>query len=180
MPVNSHQSSLLVGLSMGTTKTTMIVAERDRDYPDSVHVIGFGNAPSRGISKGIIVNLQEAQQSVIEALKEAQGMTGINPKKLSNVMVAFNAMDVRSESTHGMITLGGKESKAVEREDLDRVIERAQDELELRVNMYPLHLIPTRLYLDMHRRRYYRHSFIQGRTGFQGHKHSNRRRSHKE
>ena len=146
MPVKSD--SLLVGLSMGTTKTTMIVAERDRDYPDSVHVIGFGNAPSRGISKGIIVNLQEAQQSVMEALKEAQGMTGINPKKLNNVIVAFNAQDVRSDSTHGMITLGGKESKAVEREDLDRVIERAQDELELRINMYPLHLIPTSYELD--------------------------------
>ena len=105
MPVESD--SLLVGLSMGTTKTSMIVAKRDRAYPDSIHVIGFGNAPSRGISKGIIVSIPEAQQSVMEALKEAQGMTGIPSKKLSNVIVAFNAMDVRSESTHGMITIGG-------------------------------------------------------------------------
>ena len=140
--------SLLVGLSMGTTKTTMIVAERNPRYPDSVHVIGFGNAPSRGISKGIIVSLQDARQSVTKAFQEAQSITGISPKRLSSVVVAFNAMDVQSESTHGMVTLGGRDSKAVEKGDLNRVIDRARDNLALRSNMYSLHIIPTSYELD--------------------------------
>lgn len=140
--------SLLVGLSMGTTKTTMIVAERNPRYPDGVHVIGFGNAVSRGISKGIIVSLQDARQSVIKAFQEAQSITGIPAQRLSNVVVAFNAMDVQSESTHGMVTLGGRDSKAVETGDLDRVIERARDNLALRNNMYSLHMIPTNYELD--------------------------------
>jgi len=140
--------SLLVGLSMGTTKTTMIVAERNPRYPDSVHVIGFGKAPSRGISKGIIVSLQDARQSVTKAFQEAQSITGISAKRLSNVVVAFNAMDVQSETTHGMVTLGGRESKAVETGDLNRVIERAKDNLALRSNMYSLHMIPTSYELD--------------------------------
>ena len=146
MPVKSD--SLLVGLSMGTTKTTMIVAERNNRYPDSVHVIGFGNAPSRGISKGIIVSLQDARQSVLKAYQEAQSITGISAKRLSSVIVAFNAMDVQSESTHGMVTLGGRESKAVETGDLNRVIDRAVDNLALRSNMYSLHRIPTSYELD--------------------------------
>ncbi|MBQ7561120.1 MAG: cell division protein FtsA [Synergistaceae bacterium] len=152
MPVKSD--SLLVGLSMGTTKTTMIVAERDRDYPDSVHVIGFGDAPSRGISRGVIVNIQEAQQSVTKALQDAQGMTGISSRKLSNVVVAFNAMDIKSESSHGFITLPGmssaRESKSVERKDLDRLIGRAREDLNvnLRNNLYSLHMIPTSYELD--------------------------------
>ena len=133
---------------MGTTKTTMIVAERNPRYPDSVHVIGFGNAPSRGISKGIIVSLQDARQSVMKAFQEAQSITGISPKRLSNVIVAFNAMDVQSESTHGMVTLGGRDSKAVEKSDLNRVIDRARDNLALRSNMYSLHMIPTSYELD--------------------------------
>ncbi len=140
--------NFLVGLSMGTTKTTMIVAERNPRYPDSVHVIGFGNAPSRGISKGIIVSLQDARQSVMKAFQEAQSITGISAKRLSNVIVAFNAMDVQSESTHGMVTLGGRESKAVEAGDLNRVIDRAKDNLALRSNMYSLHMIPTSYELD--------------------------------
>ena len=144
--------NLLVGLSMGTTKITMIVAERDRRYPDSVHVVGFGNAPSRGISKGIIVSLQDARQSVEKAFKDAQSITGISAKRLSNVVVAFNAMDVQSESTHGMVTLGGRESKSVEESDLNRVIDRARANSVLatssRSNMYSLHMIPTSYELD--------------------------------
>ena len=140
--------SLLVGLSMGTTKTTMIVAERDPRYPDSVRVIGFGNAPSRGISKGIIVSLQDARQSVTKAFQEAQSITGISQKRLSSVVVAFNAMDVQSETTHGMVTLGDRDSKAVEQSDLNRVIDRARDKLALRSNMYSLHMIPTSYELD--------------------------------
>lgn len=140
--------NLIVGLSMGTTKTMMIVAERNPRYPDSVHVIGFGPAPSRGISKGIIVSLQDARQSVMKAFQEAQSITGISAKRLSNVIVAFNAMDVQSESTHGMVTLGGRASKSVETGDLNRVIERAKDNLALRSNMYSLHMIPTSYELD--------------------------------
>ncbi|MBQ6972648.1 MAG: cell division protein FtsA [Synergistaceae bacterium] len=144
--------NLLVGLSMGTTKIAMIVAERDRRYPDSVHVVGFGIAPSRGISKGIIVSLQDARQSVEKAFKDAQSITGISAKRLSNVVVAFNAMDVESESTHGMVTLGGRESKSVEEGDLNRVIDRARANSVLasatRNNMYSLHMIPTSYELD--------------------------------
>ncbi|MBR6901985.1 MAG: rod shape-determining protein, partial [Synergistaceae bacterium] len=73
---------------------------------------------------------------------------GISAKRLSNVIVAFNAMDVQSESTHGMVTLGGRASKSVETGDLNRVIERAKDNLALRSNMYSLHMIPTSYELD--------------------------------
>ena len=146
MPGKSE--SFLVGLSMGTTKTTMIVAEKNPRYPDSVHVIGFGHAPSRGISKGIIVSIQDALQSVMKAFQEAQSITGISAKRLSNVIVAFNAMDVQSESTHGMVTLGGRDSKSVETGDLNRVIDRARDKLALRSSMYRLHMIPTNYEID--------------------------------
>ena len=144
--------NLIVGLSMGTTKIAMIVAERDRRFPDSIHVIGFGTAQSRGISKGIIVSLQDARQSVEKAFADAQSITGISPKRLSSVIVAFDAMDVQSESTHGMVTLGGRESKSVEEADLNRVIDRAVANSVLatasRNNMYSLHMIPTSYELD--------------------------------
>lgn len=140
--------NLIVGLSLGTTKTTMIVAEKNPNYPDSVHVIGFGYAPSKGIAKGIIVNLPDARQSVMRAFQEAQSITGIPAKRLNNVIVTFNALDVQSESTHGMITLGGRDSKTVGEEALQNVIDRARDYVPMRSNMYSLHMIPTRYELD--------------------------------
>lgn len=148
MPGDKRSDNLIVGLSLGTTKTTMIVAERNPDYPDSVHVIGFGPAPSKGIAKGIIVSLPDARQSVMRAYQEAQSITGISAKRLKNVIVAFNALEVQSESTHGMITLGGRESKAVEEDALRNVIDRARDYVPMRSNMYSLHMIPTRYELD--------------------------------
>ena len=103
MPERSD--GLIVGLSMGTTKTTMIVAKKDRRYPDSVQVIGFGNAPSSGISKGVITSVPNACSSVRRAFEEAQSITGISADRLRSVTVAFNAQEVKSESSHGMITL---------------------------------------------------------------------------
>ena len=148
MPGDKKSDNLIVGLSMGTTKTTMIVAEKNPNYPDSVHVIGFGPAPSKGIAKGIIVSLPDARQSVMRAFQEAQSITGISAKRLKNVIVAFNALDVQSESTHGMITLGGRDSRAVDEEALRNVITRARDFVPMRSNMYSLHMIPTRYQLD--------------------------------
>ena len=122
MPERSE--GLIVGLSMGTTKTTMIVAKKDRHYPDSVQVIGFGYAPSSGISKGVITSVPDACNSVRKAFEDAQSITGISSERLKSVIVAFNAQEVQSESSHGMITLGDRESR-VEEKDLQRVIKRA-------------------------------------------------------
>ena len=145
MPERSE--GLVVGLSMGTTKTTMIVAKKDRRYPDSVQVIGFGNAPSSGISKGVITSVPNACESVRRAFEEAQSITGISADRLRSVTVAFNAQEVQSESSHGMITLGDRESR-VEEKDLERVIKRAVYDLPRRGNMSPIHRIPTSYELD--------------------------------
>lgn len=145
MPEKSD--GLIVGLSMGTTKTTMIVAKKDRRYPDSVQVIGFGDAPSSGISKGVITSVPNACNSVRKAFEDAQSITGISAERLRNVTVAFNAQEVQSESSHGMITLGDRESR-VEEKDLERVIKRAVYDLPRRGNMSPIHRIPTSYELD--------------------------------
>ena len=136
--------NLLVGLSIGTSKTTMIVAERDSRYLDGVHVIGFGYSPSRGINKGVISNHIAARQSVEKAYQDARSITGISPRRLKDVVVAFNAMDVQTSLTNGLITLGGIDSKPVEASELERVIEIARSHVALPNNMYPLHMIPVR------------------------------------
>ncbi|MCR5346913.1 MAG: cell division protein FtsA [Fretibacterium sp.] len=130
---------------MGTTKITVIVAERDPRYLDAVHVIGMGCSPSHGLSKGVIVNLGEATQSVLKAFQEAENITD---RKIDSAIVAFNALDVKCAMTDGMVALGGRDPKRVEIADLDRVIEAAQSRLELSTNMLPIHTIPVRYTLD--------------------------------
>lgn len=150
MPGASKSDDLLIGLSMGTTKTNIIVAKYDSRYPESINVIGLGDAPSRGISKGIIVNPIDVQKSIVRAFEDAVNITGISPERLRrNVVVAFNAMDVKSTMTPGMVVIGGgSDAQVVRKKDLDRVIITAKKRLALPGNMYPLHTIPVHYDLD--------------------------------
>lgn len=140
-----RESDTLVGLSVGTTKVTVIVAGRDPRYQDSVQVIGMGCSPSRGISKGVIVNLNEATESVINAVRDAENIVG---QELTSAIVAFNSLDVNSVMTEGMVALGGREPSRVEIPDLERVIEAAQSRLSLSKNTLSVHTIPVRYFLD--------------------------------
>ena len=117
-----RETDILVGLSVGTTKVTVIVAGRDPRYQDSVQVIGVGCSPSRGISKGVIVNLNEATESVLNAVRDAENIVG---QELTSAVVAFNSLEVNSVMTEGMVALGGREPSRVEIPDLDREIGRA-------------------------------------------------------
>ena len=150
MPGASKSDDLLIGLSIGTTKTNIIVAKYDSRYPESINVIGLGDAPSRGISKGIIVNPIDVQKSIVRAFEDAVNITGISPERLRrNVVVAFNAMDVKSAMTPGMVVIGGgSDAQVVRKKDLDRVIITAKKRLALPGNMYPLHTIPVHYDLD--------------------------------
>lgn len=146
MPGKSEE--LLVGLSIGTTETKIIIAGKNNRYPDSIHVVGFGHAASHGIAKGVITNPEQATQSIKDAFRDAQTMTGIPAERLSNVVVAFNAMDIESRSSHGMVTLGDDDTRPVTTDDINRVIERARRDLPKKMSMYPLHTIPTSYSLD--------------------------------
>ncbi|MCR4819196.1 MAG: cell division protein FtsA [Fretibacterium sp.] len=140
-----RESETLVGLSVGTTKISVIVAEKDPRYLDAVHVIGMGCSPSHGLSKGVIVNINEATQSIIKAFQEAENITD---RQIDSAIVAFNALDVKSVMTEGMVALGGRDPKRVEISDLERVIEAAQSRLEISGTMLPVHTIPVRYALD--------------------------------
>ena len=136
--------SILVGLCVGTSKIAVIVAERDPRSSEMVHVIGISSAQSQGIRKGLIVNLEQAEQSVRNAVKDAENIVGF---RLDQAMVSFNALDVMSIKTEGMISLG-RTSRPVQVDDVERVIEAAQSQLSISPNKLPLHTIPVRYSLD--------------------------------
>ena len=141
----------IAGLCVGTTKVSVIVAEVDPRYQsqDSIHVIGIGNAPSRGLSKGVITNLTEATDSVRKAFNEALNITN---KRIDSAIVAFNALDVRSITTSGMVALenrGGESTpRRVEVADIRRAITAAKSRLDQPGSMIAVHTIPVNYALD--------------------------------
>jgi len=134
----------LVGLGVGTTKIAVIVAERDPRAPEAAQIIGIGAAPSQGIRKGLIVNLEQAVRSVRSALKDAENMVGF---ELTDAVVSFNAPEVESVMTSGMVSLG-RAPRPVAVDDVERVIEAAQSELAISANRVALHTIPVRYSID--------------------------------
>lgn len=133
-----------MGLGVGTTKITVIVAERDPRSREAAQIVGIGVAPSQGIRKGLIVNLDQAVRSVRNAIKDAENMVGF---KLSQATVSFNAVDVSSVMSGGMISLG-RTARPIMVEDVERVIEAAQSELAIPANKVALHTIPVRYSID--------------------------------
>jgi len=139
------EPDLLVGLDLGTTKIAVIVAEMDT-HSGEAQIIGVGEAPSMGIRKGMIVNLEQATRSIQAAVEDAESMVGLG---IDKVTVAFSGAETTSVRTKGMISLG-RSARQVTLEDVDRIIEAAQSEIAVPVNRCILHTIPVEYTLDGH------------------------------
>ncbi|MFA0887527.1 MAG: cell division protein FtsA [Synergistales bacterium] len=136
---------LLVGLDLGTTKIAVVVAELDSRSGEA-QIIGVGEAPSMGIRKGMIVNLDQATRSIQAAIEDAESMVGLG---IDEVTVAFSGAEATSVRTKGMISLG-RSARQVTMDDVDRIIEAAQSEIAVPVNRCILHTIPVEYTLDGH------------------------------
>lgn len=134
---------VLVGLDLGTTKTTVVVAEREGPSGEA-QIIGVGYAPSNGIRKGLIVHLDQAVRSVKQAVSDAENMVGM---ELSEVTVSFSCGEIRSIRSRGMISLG-RAPRPVMQLDIERVIEAAQANVSVPTNQMMLHTIPVEYSLD--------------------------------
>ncbi len=108
---------LIAGLDIGTTKTSLIVAERDR-HTGEAQIIGVGSARSVGLRKGLIVNFEHVVKSIASALEDAEGMTGIS---VDRAFVCFSGALTTSITSKGMISLGSTPRQVVEA-DIQRVI----------------------------------------------------------
>jgi cell division protein FtsA len=134
---------VLVGLDLGTSKVTVVVAERD-GHSGEAQIIGMGQAPSNGIRKGLIVHLDNAVRSVRQAVSDAENMVGL---ELSEATVSFSGGDIQSIRSKGMISLG-RSPRTVMQLDVGRVIEAAQADVVVPQNQVILHTIPVEYSLD--------------------------------
>lgn len=139
--ISHRDPELIAGLDLGTSKITVVVAER---AGDGAQIIGVGQAPSSGIRKGQIVNLEQAVRSVRQAVEDAQNMVG---QDIRDVTVAFGGGDMTSIRSTGMVSLG-RSPRPVIRDDLERVIEAAQADVAVPANQGILHSIPLEYSLD--------------------------------
>ncbi|MDB5962048.1 MAG: ftsA, partial [Massilia sp.] len=110
--------NLIVGLDIGTSKVVAVVAEVMSDGRHEV--IGLGQHESRGLKKGVVVNIEATVESIQRALEEAELMADC---KIRNVYAGIAGSHIRSFNSSGMVAIKDKE---VTRADVARVVETAR------------------------------------------------------
>jgi cell division protein FtsA len=138
MPRRSDRS-LVVGLDIGTSKVSAIVGELGSD--GELEVVGIGTHPSRGLKKGVVVNIESTVQSIQRAVEEAELMAGC---EIHSVYTGIAGSHVRSLNSHGIVAIRDKEVTAG---DVDRVIDAARA-VAIPADQRILHILPQEFIID--------------------------------
>ncbi|QIT56275.1 cell division protein FtsA [Aquisalimonas sp. 2447] len=133
------EQSLLVGLDIGTSKVVAIVGEVGSG--GQVEISGIGSHPSRGLKKGVVVNIESTVQSIQRAVEEAELMAGC---QIHSVYVGIAGSHVKSLNSHGIVAIRDKE---VGQADLDRVIDAARA-VAIPADQKILHILPQEFIID--------------------------------
>jgi cell division protein FtsA len=133
------EKNLIVGLDIGTSKVVAIVGEIKDD--GGLEVIGIGSHPSRGLKKGVVVNIESTVQSIQRAVEEAELMAGC---EIHSVYAGIAGSHVRSMNSRGMVVIRDDE---VTTSDVDRVIDAAKA-IRLPADQRILHILPQEFIID--------------------------------
>ncbi|RMH60494.1 MAG: cell division protein FtsA [Zetaproteobacteria bacterium] len=135
----SKHDQLLIGLDIGTSKIACIVAEANPD--GKVDIIGIGTNPSKGLRKGVVVNIESTVESIRRAVEEAELMAGV---QIHSVFTGIAGSHIRGYNSHGVVATKNNE---VGQEDVDRVIDAAKA-MNIPADQQILHILPQEYIID--------------------------------
>jgi len=132
-------NNLIVGLDIGTSKVVAIVGEITVE--GDIDIIGIGTQPSRGLKKGVVVNIESTVQSIQRAVEEAELMAGC---QIRSVYAGIAGSHIRSINSHGIVAIKEKEVTAA---DVARVIDAAKA-VAIPADQRILHVLPQEFVID--------------------------------
>jgi len=133
------ESTRIVGLDIGTNKVACIVGEISPD--GELEIIGIGSHYSRGLKKGVVVNIESTVQSIQRAVEEAELMAGC---QIDAVYAGIAGSHIRSINSHGIVAIRDRE---VLPQDIERVIDAAQA-MAIPADQKILHILPQEYVID--------------------------------
>ena len=131
--------NIIVGLDIGTSKIVAIVAEVAGD--GAFNIIGLGTQPSRGLKKGVVVNIEATMASIQRVLEEAELMAEC---RITEVYTGIAGSHIKSLNSSGMVAIKEKE---VTQADIDRVVETAKA-IAIPNDQQILHILPQEFIID--------------------------------
>ena len=133
------EKSMIVGLDIGTSKITAIVGEVNEE--NQLEIIGIGSHPSRGLKKGVVVNIESTVQSIQRCVEEAELMAGC---QIHSVYAGIAGSHIRSMNSHGIVAIKDRE---VSTSDVERVIDAARA-VAIPADQRVLHVMPQEFVID--------------------------------
>ena len=132
------ENDIIAGLDLGTTKVCSIVAEQTEDGLD---IIGIGSVPSKGLKKGVVVNIESTVQAIRAAIEQAETMAGV---EINTVYAGIAGSHVRGMNQEGVAAI---QTREVMQEDVDRVLDQAKA-IPLPGDRQVLHVLPQEYIVD--------------------------------
>ncbi|MGA9530923.1 MAG: cell division protein FtsA [Candidatus Babeliales bacterium] len=140
MNIFNKNNTIHTSIDIGTTKIAVIVA---RTLPDhSLDIIGIGTAPSEGLEKGIVVNIEKATQSITHALKEAKLMANT---PIDYVSIGVSGSHIETINSQGLVPLP---KKYVTKEDIHKALYYAGQSIVVPEGKQILHALPHYFIID--------------------------------
>jgi cell division protein FtsA len=135
------RETFLVGIDAGTTKVTTLIGEVGRS--GEVNIIGYGIAPSVGIKKGMVANIDQTVNSIATSIEKAERLSGY---KISSALVGVGGSHISSQNSRGVVAVSGHK-REVSREDIARATDAAKA-VQVPSNRELLHVIPRGYIVD--------------------------------
>jgi len=135
----SRSEDIVVGLDVGTTKICAIIGELNAD--GMVDVIGVGSSPSRGLRRGVVVNIDHTVSAIRKAVEDAELMAGC---RVESVYAGISGGHIKGINSHGVIAIKNREVTQVE---VARVIDAARA-VAIPMDREVLHILPQEFMVD--------------------------------
>lgn len=132
------KDNLVVGLDIGTTKVCAVVGEITHD---GVDIIGIGSHPSRGLRRGVIVNIEATIESIKKAIEEAELMAGCD---IGSVYASLSGSHIKGINSHSIVSV---KNRLISEKDIERVIDGASA-VVMPLDREIIHVIPQEFIVD--------------------------------
>jgi cell division protein FtsA len=132
---------IVTGLDIGTTKICALIAEIGGE--NNIEIIGIGLAPSNGLRKGIVVDIDKTSHAIKSAIQKAERMAG---QKVDSAYVGIAGSHIESINSHGVVAVTGDE-KEIKESDIKRVIDAARI-IPVSAEEDILHVLPREFIVD--------------------------------
>ncbi|ABA89436.1 cell division protein FtsA [Syntrophotalea carbinolica DSM 2380] len=136
--MSNNKNDLIVGLDIGTTKICAIVGHQNEDGLD---IVGIGTSPSRGLRKGVVINIESTVEAIRKALTEAELMADC---KIDSVYAGIAGGHIRGFNSQGVIAIKTRE---VLHDDIRRVLDAAKA-IAIPMDREVIHTLPQEYIID--------------------------------